>query len=103
MDKKIIDGKEYDVTLGVMNNQYVRPYNRIGYNNEANEYVDNRNDMSLDVVKEYVEKNPDMQENKYDYVSTIGAMKKTYVRPYNTIGYNNDACEGKRRDDDLER
>lgn len=100
MDKKIVDGKEYDVTLGAIKNGYVRPYSQIGSHNESKEYVSDRTNAQCGNKGS---ENTQSVSGEKEYVSTIGVMNKTYVRPYNRIGYNNDACEGKPRDDDLER
>ena len=36
-------------------------------------------------------------------VSVLGVLNKRYLRPYNSIGYNNDACQGKATEEDLEK
>lgn len=48
-----------------------------------------------------VKKNIENKQN--DYVSTLGAGNKMYVRPYTEIGHYNEAREGKPRNDEMER
>ena len=115
MEKTIYDGKCYDFTTGTLKKTYVRPYSTIGRENEAKEYagakkqVECNNGIHTGAIKSDCEakgaqrKDVEKMLEKKEYVSTLGVINGIHVRPYNTIGYNNDACEGKRRDDDLER
>lgn len=120
MEKTIYDGKCYDFTTGTLKKTYVRPYSTIGRENEAKKYVERENNIESRQVKcnngihtgaiksdceakGAQRKDVEKMLEKKEYVSTLGVINGIHVRPYNTIGYNNDACEGKRRDDDLER
>jgi len=122
MEKTIYDGN-YDFTTGTYKNTYVRPYNQIGRENEAKErdgcddsvdktQVKCENGIHTGAIKSDCEEKGAQKkaiENLLDdakekeYVSTLGVMNNIWVRPYNTIGYNNDACQGKSRDDDMEK
>ncbi len=120
MEKTIYNGKDYDFTTGLLKNTYVRPYTSIGRENEAKEYVEREdfaepkrvecnNGIHVGAIKcDCEEKGAQRKKvekllDEKEYVPTLGAINGIHVRPYNTIGYNNDACEGKCHDDDLER
>lgn len=104
MEKKIIDNVEFDVKDENINDVNARKYNFVEIRDENGKCLSGK---VQDDTSEEAEATDECEErkidNKKEYISPYRRMAEIYCRPYNRIGYNNDACQGRCRDDDMQR